>query len=455
MSLRECTVIAIRNIKLEKKMSLKIIIGLALIIMLLFSVITYWNIFSQQKKDIIEKHKSNCYFYKLLETEQLYNYENTEPYNKYKQFGIEEVSFLNKLYIYADNKEAQLDNEDDNHILIENSELIIEGNTYKGKKEWQRSTGRKKELYEIDELRFATYFSEFVWFPAKVISQFQKEKKQEPYLTGKLPEKEGDILISDYILKCFGIEEKEQSLIIGKNISICLKEQKNKLVLENYKITGIFDADILDVRERNSLNPHFEQIGVILKNSDKKRAKLYGMNEIRYYCKNYIELQKIQNEIKKKGEDVALSFYADIYIFFNKEIHVINIILTYIIIGFVIAVVVYITSIIYFFFQKTKKYFMTLIAIGMRNKYIYSIVSWEILFLVSIAAIIGIYFAVIGLLGIQILYRYSMNLQLELKLPTLIIAGVLSFFCCFGVFFIEGFVFCKQLIREKITNILR
>lgn len=98
---------------------------------------------------------------------------------------------------------------------------------------------------------------------------------------------------------------------------------------------------------------------------------------------------------------------------------------------------------------------MTLLAIGMRNKYIYSIVSWEIIFLVSIAAIVGIYLAVVGLLGIQILYRYSINLQLELKLSTSITAGVLSFFCCFGVFFVEGFVYCQQLMRGKITNILR
>ncbi|MBQ8515406.1 MAG: FtsX-like permease family protein [Ruminococcus sp.] len=69
----------------------------------------------------------------------------------------------------------------------------------------------------------------------------QKFDKEASWLTGRLPQNPGELLMSDYMLEKYGISKEKQSSLIGETVSLYLKDI---CILENYTLCGIADADI-------------------------------------------------------------------------------------------------------------------------------------------------------------------------------------------------------------------
>lgn len=74
--------------------------------------------------------------------------------------------------------------------------------------------------------------------------------------------------------------------------------------------------------------------------------------EIRCYKEDFQRLTDSYFVARQNKETVKMSVYGKLYSVMEQQVSIINKILEYIIAGFVIAVTVYITSIIYFFFKE-------------------------------------------------------------------------------------------------------
>lgn len=452
MSVSECAKIALRNLNVGKKMSIKIIIGLSAVIMLLFSMCIYQKTFDNQVREISVEHKNDCYLYETAEVNSVKQYQKQKKgilENK-KSWNVDEVCGFLPVSIYEEEDSFQ-----NNREAIKNARLVIAGKEYAGKKEWLSDIQSTNKLYETDTVRVSFYDKDFSLFSNNVIEQYREQTGKENYLIGKMPDKEGEVIISDYLLGKFGIKQEEQKQYIGKKISLYVGKKGKDSYFEDYILTGIFDADMIGVREENSMVKYMEHIAVNFKEKDCSNLIVPCGGEFRYYREDFQQLTDTYLLTQQKKAQVEMSVYGSLYSVFERQISVINKILEYIMLGFVVAVTVYITSIIYFFFQRNRVYFVMLRAIGIRRKCIYQITIFEILYLILSAMVIGICFGLLALLGLRRVYEYAIGFDFRFTLPLIGIATLAAFGYCFVVFLIEGMFHCKGIIRENIPEVLK
>lgn len=457
MRISECAKIAFRNLIVAKKISVKILIGLSAVIMLLFSMGMYRKSFDDQIEEISIQHKSDCYLQEFHDIGDMKVYrEKKENIFAHKDsWKIDEVCGLVPVSVHKGKKGKDIDSLADNGEAIRNAKIILDGNEYKGKADWLTDIKPENKIYQTDVVEVNFYDKDFTMFSKNVISQYQEEMGIEKYLMGSLPQQEGEIIISDYLLGKFGIEQAEQEQMIGKKISLYVGTEGNLAYFEDYRLVGIFDADIIDIRERNSVIKSIAQVAVYFREKDYGNIDFLNGGEIRYYEDDFGQLTDAYLLAEQEEEAVDMSAYGMIYSVLDRQMSVINKILECIMAGFVIAVTVYITSIIYFFFQRNRVYFVMLRAIGIRKRCIYQITMFEILYLIMCAMVIGIYFALLVWFALKNVYEYAIGFDFKFTLQSIVISGFISVGYCLVIFFIEGIVHCKNIMKETITEVLK
>lgn len=99
MKWQECVKVAFWNIKAYKRSSVKIVMGLTIVIVLLYCLISYKYVFDQQILSLKSQYKSDCYLEKYVECINWDEYEE-EITNLRKQkniIGYSEGCVLNNL----------------------------------------------------------------------------------------------------------------------------------------------------------------------------------------------------------------------------------------------------------------------------------------------------------------------------------------------------------------------
>ena len=457
MRISECAKIAFRNLMVAKKMSIKIIIGLSAVVMLLFSMTMYQQTFENQIDRIAIEHKSDCYLQEIQNIKNIKSYKNQKEsiFADKEEWNIEEVCGLIPVNIKKSDEKENIDLSQYKDMAIRNAKIVLDGKEYQGRPEWLTDMQSEDKNYATDTIEVDFYDKDFKVFSSNIIHQYQKETGNEHYLIGSLPAKEGEMIISDYMLEKFGIEQDKQKQLIGKNISLYMGEKENVPYFEEYILSGIFDAELIEIREKNSVFKHTTQIMVCFWEEDYNKLEFPNGAEIRYYNEDFKQLTESYLLAKQKKETVEMSVYGKIYSVMEQQISVINKILEYIMIGFVIAVTVYITSIIYFFFQRNRTYFVMLRAIGVRDNCIYYITLFEVLYFILCALVIGEYFAVLVLFGLKKVYEYTIGFDFAFTSQVLGMAGIAAFGYCFVIFFVEGIIHCKNIIKENIPEALK
>ena len=457
MRISECAKIAFRNLVVANKMSIKIIIGLSAVVMLLFGMTMYQQTFENQMDKIAIEHKSDCYLQEIQNIKNIKSYQNQKEFifADKEEWNIQEVCGLISVDTKKNGEKENIDLSEYKDMAIRNAKIVLEGKEYQGRAEWLTALQSQDKSYATDTIKVDFYDKDFSVFSHNTIYQYQKETGNENYLIGSLPVKEGEMIISDYMLEKFGIEQTEHKQLIGKSISLYIGEKENVPYFEEYILSGIFDAELIEIREKNIFFKHTTQIMVCFREEDYNKLEFSDGAQIRYYNKDFEQLTESYLLAKQKKETVEMSVYGKIYSVMEQQISVINKILEYIMIGFVIAVTVYITSIIYFFFQRNRTYFVMLRAIGVRENCIYYITLFEVFYLILCAIIIGVYFAMLILFGLKKVYEYSIGFEFAFTSQTLGMAGLVAFGYCFVIFFVEGILHCKNIIKENIPEVLK
>lgn len=458
MHIRECAGIAFRNLMVAKKMSIKIVIGLSAIIMLLFCIVVYQKTFDDQMEAISAGQKSDCYLQESYQAESIEVYQEKKEsiFANQNDWKIDEVSVMIPVSVKDEKKrnDSHMEEEEQQDYTIEDTQITVNGKVLKGKAKWLTNMQEEDQIYETDILKVDFYDRDFSVFSRNVTGQYQKETGKEHYVMGSLPQKEGEVMVSDYFLERFGMEETEQEQLLGKKISLAAGKKGNRIYFKDYILSGIFDAEILSIREKHSFwGGSIEHVMVNFREEDQNHIIPDGIT-VRYYQKNFAQLTDSSIAAESRKE-VEMSVFGKIYSVMDRQISVINKILECVIIGFVIAVTIYITSIMYFFFDRNKVYFVMLRAIGIRKQGIYRIMAFEAGYLVLCAMIIGGYLALLILLGLKKVYEYTIGFDFEMTLPALGTAAFAAFAYCAVICLAEGIFYCKNIMKKNISEVLK
>lgn len=440
MKLYECIKIAITNVRVAKALSVKIIVGLSVTFMLLFCITIYRLNFNAQIRSFSAKHSSGCY----METEEII----VSSYDEYTQIRLEYKNLAKRLNA-SDILEIVLttsNTKEENKLgsdVIKNATLVVEQMEYSGLSEWE--CNNSGEEFETSKLFISMYDGECTVFPEAAVIQYKTENDNQEYLHGRMPEKSGEMILSNYILECFGIPPEQQKTLIGKKLS--LYKQTGEAYFENYQLTGIFDAHMLTVREQNSYNPVFEHVILHCNNADIKTI-LPGRKAIfRFYGENYKELERMYHDCD--SENITLSPFGEIYILMDKQIVTVNKVLRIIVIHFVIATIIYIMSIFQFYLERNKRFLLMLRAIGMDRYQLYIIPMIEVLVMSTISMVCGLYGSFFILLGLNRVYTNITGFSILYDMKTSICVIFTIFLVVNTIFLTVSYYNARKIFKMK------
>lgn len=454
MRFLECADVAFQNLLTEKRMSVKIIIGLSTVILLLFCMGVYQQVFDRQMNDISVKNKKDCYLQETREIKSYKEYEKmkAEAFSRGKTLKTEEVGGFFSIGI-ADRKSKKAPDEIPySQKAIHNAVLVVDGKRYQGVEDWRADIHPTNEYHKTDTVEVGLYDTGFTLFPRNVVSQYREETGREDCLTGELPSGEGEILISNYLLGKFGIDEEEQASLIGKQVSLYLGAAGDTAYCKNYTLSGIFDASVLKVREQRGFPKCMTQVLIHFTEEDAKKVVFVQVGGIRYYADNFEQLTDTYKEAVELSEKIDISMYGGIYAQLDRQISVINRILRFVIAGFVLAVSVYLISIFHFFFRHRQNYLVMLRAMGLRNSRLYGILFFEIFGLVFSSLIIGVYVSLYILFGLKYVYENAMTFPFLPDASVFWNSCFLAVGYCLILFLLSGAYHCYRLGRMSILD---
>lgn len=443
MFIRDNIWLAIHNLMAQKKITIKILTGLTMSIAMIISLYLYLSSFQNEMESYNSDHKVECYLFT----------EYNEGYSVKNFLKILDKESIKKKKLHADEMGVFVRvNTKEETDRIRNMAMKIGDMKYTGKPSWSSSNKDTKGMEE--DFLVGLYNKEYSIFPSSVMEKYKKETGKESCYIGNLPQNQGEVFISDYMLERFGIAADDQEKMIGKSITIYTKDSDNETYCKNYILSGIFDSRILDIRETNIESLHLEQVLIHYRPADYSKVRVTS-SCLYYYFDSYEKLNQSIEDGSYDENILRKSSQAEMFQIMDSQIQIINYILKIIGFGYVLAVSMYLFCMILLWLRKNQSYFMMLRAIGVRNIQIWGIYLLQMLMLGMVAIVIGGYFSIVLLLGIfqkyQLLFHYKMIISWEMIVKALLLTGGYMV----GVLLLIGVYYGRQLYTKEIVSVLK
>lgn len=442
---RDCIRVALWNLMAFKRQSIKIIIGMTTVVILIFCIMGYYLVFRQQMRKLESNYRLGCYVEKDIESVTWEEYQqimNTLG-ERETEIPYAERSVLVALSLLPETEEVEPEEAEEVETKISHAAMTIDGKNYIGESDILSGIHPEKEVWSTDRVNIALWTDSHL-FPSAVREQYEHGND---WCMGRLPEQEGEVMISNAMLKEFGIAPEEQEKLIGKKMTLFL-EDKKYTAFENYTLTGVFEAPILKTREQTSIYNYMQHIYV---NLDARTKELYKIDRgsIRYYTETPEELLACYEQAEKIDEDFMLSIYGDIYETMSRQVATISEILLYVMMSFIFTVTVYMLCVLYFFFQQNSSFMSLQRVLGMPERNVLQIIFWELLFFCVLSLVFGIYIGMYILYGFKYVYDYAGLLAFRFDGSMLLVSALVSFVCCFGI---SGIFGTTYFLRWKQNN---
>ena len=366
MKYKDIWTIACHNIRAGKKNVIKIVFGIGCSLVLALCFMVIMDFYSDYKADFGRNYQHSCY---------VYNYQ----YDSYSISEIKEYSeniFIEPGIAKATEKLALIavkpDFEEPN-MEAKNVFITIGSTEYEAKSFFVFN----REVHEdisgpTSDICIGYYDEDMVVFPDSIFHG-------EIDMIGELPNNDGEVLIDDYLLKVYGVDANPKELI-GKNISVVLKEENIEMLAYDYIISGVFNAE--ETLRREGKTPkfgdnHYEHIWVNFKPEDEAliTTKYFSL---RAYYRDYQDMLNKYDYTKEVISNFAGTEKSEMNFNLTYEGWELCV-LTWVmgnmgkllsVIGGVIVLVILFSLfyIVRFYFGRNSKYMKMLHCIGMERK---------------------------------------------------------------------------------------
>ncbi len=463
MSVKDILKIAYRNLIAGKQMIKKMVFGMIFVIMILFCFFMVIKSYDDYVDKFNNEHVADRYYYTEIELEDIS--ENTivgllQQSEKMKQeFNATGTSIL-----------CNIAPKDENiNMNAGNIRICIDDVEYKAKNYYINQRKLHQDIRgSMWPIWLGLYQDGMSVFSETILSSYMESHSQRSlidrlgkdigyktdnnkndnknvnglemtydnagYMIGLYPNKQGEIMLDSYILEVYGIEITED--IIGSNVTIySVDDENSSVVLSDYKLTGIFDGDLISSRESTlTSDNHIEHIYVNLRGDDRGSFRnLFGT--IRYYFDDYAEYVNnykymthvLQMNIDELMEtDVSLTGHGMEYyiLYWIME----NIGKLLILVGGVLGLIITVSVLYIFQFYRDRnaRYISMLQHIGMTKKDRTRIYAVEMSMVILIASIIGLYMSVIFLLLLNVVTGQVLNFTVVFDVTTGVVALLTS-----------------------------
>lgn len=454
MRVRDKVRMALRNIVAGRQMAGKIVFGMMFVFVLLLCSLISIQSFIAYTDEFNDKHSADCYYYEEIEigdisTVRIVSLVEYSLKEKVRHHA-EETSVLCTIHPIWKEEELTAGSVG---LSLDDSVYPYVGSFIFNRKPYQNIYG------ETAPIEMALYQEGISGFPNKLMGRY----KEDPLL-GNYPEISGEIMLDTHILEAYGIEAGEE--LLGKKVTIYDLETK-EVLLEDYILAGILEADFLSVRESLTADDyHLEHIYVNLFEEDRNRF-VVSKGSIRYYFNDFAEYVKYcegrDHILRLDMSQVYVPEYNGVkltekgieYCLLYWIMHGVGKLLALIAAGVGIIVTFSVFYIIEFYRNRNDCYFAMLEAIGMERRDRVTIFTVEICFMMLAATGLSIYLSILFLMCMNFFTTQALDFHivLDVKVSLLAIAlGWVYFFVCMGIFMGRGGLSREITTRDKVKG---
>lgn len=276
--------IALWWLRAYRKLALKVVLGLSFIEALVFGLITVIDSYNHYNTDYNIRHAQDCYYYSLLSEQSITN-RSIDDVITYAEKVRENIQ-ADECMIWSGIENAHI-----SPSLVTAGNLILKVDD----KEYRISDYYSQNKYYWNDIRsrnapisYSLFINEYSEFPKKITDVYKGI-----FMEGEYPGKQGEILLDTYLLKMFGLQDKEMQGLLGKTVSICCStEDTDADIICDYVLTGILYDETLPYRESDSTpDCRMEHIFVNLKEREYDDFKIVN-GSVRFYYDNYTDYVK-------------------------------------------------------------------------------------------------------------------------------------------------------------------
>ena len=260
---------------------------------------------------------------------------------------------------------------------------------------------------------------------------------------------EGGIVISDYVLKLFGINEDEFDDLIGQYLELTVTDvDGGTAVLGPYKLTGIVDSDMF------KLDADYYLAQIIFVDSKYQDDKNSVSATIRFYSHNFEDCTKLNDLFRTLGlseeYNSVLAAYNALNLLRNILIKVIAVILSVLVLALLSG---YLMT-MYFEYCEEKNFEQIQKVIGMKESDLFLISVIKDLIYVLVSGIPGVIIAYIAFLIVDYEAKWNLDIHLMPSWQLFVACALLTLFGLIVISLIKTIFYRKALSKERLSESL-
>lgn len=359
--------------------------------------------------------------------------------------------------------DLEMDSLEQIQMSVEDCFLVIDGGMSVGE---TQETGR--EIFTHMNFGFIPVYLESFW--ADDLSSFQlipdcnreefeqKTGSDNVFLVGSEFNSKKQIIMSEYMLTCFGYSPDAQKQLIGKKVSFgMIYDDQHYVCIEDYTLQGILKTEYFGL---SNLGELFPQIWIIYDENETKLSYRYDVGGVvnngfiaTAYLDDFDNMENAMNRFKDAGfpSDPGVSQLITIWLYDGMLL--LKKIVLFVIVFFVCIMMISICNSLYFYYSTMYETYDMLFKIGAKLEAVKRICLCELSAIFIRAFLVSILVSVTGLKFISKISGQFLEFKIVLNMYDYITAILISGILLTLLFFLFYFVFPNRILNQTQAKI--
>lgn len=457
MKFRNVIEMAFMNIFAMKKIYIIMIASFASIVLTLLCFFSYRSSVGKKMETMTATKASTCYLQLSLDVPKFGSYEQIT--SRYVRYEWPTGSSPN------------------------NIELIVGGMTYKGhdKQNYKFSVDQYNKQFADDsnhKVPFnicAVLKENDELFPEMVLSEMRADTGlQTPLKYGSLELEKGKMLISDFMLEQFGLNDDEQKSLIGKSITI-KNVADNSIYCNELILCGIIDSRLYYVDSLAEINAaHIlineddmcEAMALDMEkfirnekgflNDDSEKIDLDFCGNLYKYCymRSFSDYKPLFKLLTDNGYAVWPSSNTEIYYVIRQQRLIVDNVVSVIIVVLALTLFFYLFTAVYFYHIRNARFKHMLIALGMNPKNIFEVSFIELSICSIVAIVIGTIASSVIVYVFNEYWSNDSHVEIAFSWDSFVIVPLTIFLFFIGFAVTVAKISTHNLINHQLSSVL-
>lgn len=453
MKIKECLKLSFYDIKMKKSQHFRFFLNILFISTITSLLGIFVFAIQRNYSDLINNQISMSYVAHYLDLDKDGKIIHNEEYELSKM--LEKHNLVKGILRYAEIDLLDfLEKENWNFLSISHVNMKIDRKSFQGVDDYSYDFIDEKLPYQMDESIYSVPFGLSAvelseqFEPPMIIKEFSYRYSKEKIVSyGRYLKNENEVMISEYMLNCFGIYDNYENYI-GKKISFRVD---GKNVLDNYVLVGIFNSNFFRVNANNTRN----QIWITGSSSIYKKYKCVFLKE-QACTESFPQLTCLEEELEKIGNGYFWdNGEREEYEFIEKMKQIIEKVIYIIVLIVIVAVLLNLVNHIYTDMQESAAFYGMLRAMGICPKKVYLLIMIREGIMITFTFLFSVLLVGIGVRGIGFLMKQIFFMNIEITVSDYLNSILIVFCGTVCIISMITYLCYYRLLKNKIADNLK